>query len=316
MKNYKHAIYVMEKQDYPVEGKQAIIRAEEKIVNNPQANKIYESMYYAYWKKKKNFNEFKDKVNTLAELIDEHIYTVNFVLIINCTRPLLAEYKNQGISEDVYWNTLLDLKSKFLESKENYDVWGTFVPGWFMGFFTLTRFGLGRFQYEFSGFNTEYYNEHGVEIKEDEFVLGMHIPSHQGTLSVDIREASYKKAYEFFRDKFPNKPMIVCCHSWLLYPDNLNILPQGSKTSEFLLDYEPLDITRTYDFGDLWRVFGCQNIGKPYAELPEDTSMRRAFKNWLVQGKKTGNSSGILIFDGEKVRTRNTREEYKEKFGY
>ncbi len=316
MKNYKHAIYVMEKQDYPQEGREVVLRAEEKIASNPEANKIYESMYRAYWKRKKNFGEFQDKVKALAELIDEHVYTVNFVLILNCTKPLLAEYKKQGISEDIYWNSILDLKSKFIEGKENYDVWGTFVPGWFIGFFNLTRFGIGRFQYEFGEFCTEYYNEHGVEIKEDDFCLGMHIPSHQGSLSEDVRMESYKKAYEFFKDKFPNKPMIVCCHSWLLYPDNINIFPQGSKASEFLLDYEPLDITRTYDFGDLWRIFGCQYIGKPISELPRDTSMRRAFAQWFEQGKKAGNASSILIFDGEKVLTKNTREEYKEKFGY
>lgn len=315
MKNYNHAILVMDKQEYPAEAKEVILRAEEKILKNEKANKIYESMYRAYWLKKKNFHTFEEKVKELAELIDEHIYTVNFVLVLNCTKPLLAAYKKEGISEEIYWNTVIDLKVKLLECKENHDVWGTFVEGWFMGFFEMRRFGLGRFQYEFSDFCTDLYCEHGVTVKDSEFVVGMHIPSHLGGLTYDVRLDSYKKAYAFFKDRFKDGKAIFCCNSWLLYPDNQNILPENSNVSDFLRDFEPLDITRTYDFGDGWRVFGS-DAHKPVAELPRNTSMQRAFAEWFEQGKKPGHAYCILIFDGENILTRNTREEYREKFGY
>ena len=176
MKNYKHALLVMDRLEFPEEAKKAIANAEEKIIANEKANKIYESMYRAYWLKKKNFHTFSDKVKALAEEIGEHVYTVNLVLLLNCTKPLLAKYKAEGISEDIYWNTIVDLRCKMLECKENYDVWGTFVEGWFMGFYTLERFGLGRFQYELSDFGEEIYEDNGVVIKDSEFVLGMHIP--------------------------------------------------------------------------------------------------------------------------------------------
>ena len=88
MKNYNHALLVMEKHDYPAEAREAIIKAEEKILANEKANKIYESMYRAYWLKKKNFGEFSDKSKVLAELIDEPLYTVYLVLLLNCTKPL------------------------------------------------------------------------------------------------------------------------------------------------------------------------------------------------------------------------------------
>lgn len=315
MNNYNHALLVMDKQEYPAEAKEVIIRTEEKILKNEQANKIYESMYRAYWLKKKNFDCFSDKVKALAEMIDEHVYTVNLVLLLNCTKPLLAAYKKEGISEEIYWNTVIDLKVKMLECKENHDIWGTFVEGWFMAFYELNRFGIGRFQYELSDFCTDLYCEHGVTIKDSEFVVGMHIPSHLGGLTYDVRLDSYKKAYEFFKDRFKDKYAIFCCNSWLLYPDNLNILPENSNVSDFLLDFEPLDITRTYDFGDAWRIFGA-DAHKPVSELPRKTSMQRAFAEWFEQGKKPGHAYCLLIFDGENILTRNTREEYREKFGY
>lgn len=316
MKNYKHALLVMDKHEYPEEAKKAIIAAEEKIIANEKANKIYDSMYRDYWLKKKNFNCFTEKTKALAEEIGEHVYTVNLVLLLNCTKPLLAAYKKEGISEDIYWDSILDLKVKMLECKENYDIWGTFVEGWFMGFFEMRRFALGRFEYDLSDFGEEIYEDNGVVIKDSEFVLGMHIPSHLGPLTYDIRMDSYKKAFEFFKDRFGGKHIIVCCGSWLLYPDNLNILPEGSNASDFILDFEPLDIKRTYDFGDCWRIFGVGTSSSRPAELPRKTSMQKAFAEWFDKGKKPGNAYSILIFDGEKILTRCDRETYREKYGY
>ncbi len=318
MKSYSHAIRVMEKHNYPEEAKAVLIRTEEKIINNEKANKLYESMYKKYWIKKQNFNTFSDTVNALADEIGESRYTVNFVLLLNCTKPLLAEYKKKGISEEVYWNTLLDLYSKGCECLENYGVWGTFVENWFMGFFTMNRFGLGRFQFEYSDFSENYYNEFGTELHEDEFVLGMHIPSHQGPITYDVRIESYKKASEFFKDRFPDKKLIVCCHSWLLYPDNLNIFGDKSNVCDFLRDWEPLDVTSTYDFGDAWRVFGVEQAKRPLTELHGTTGMQKSYMKWFAEKKKAGTAYCILIFDMEKgeLITRSSREEYKERYGY
>ena len=211
---------------------------------------------------------------------------------------------------------MLDLKCKMLECKENYDVWGTFVEGWFRGFYTLERFGIGRFQFDLSDFGEEFYEENGIFIKEDEFCLGLHIPSHREPLTYETRMDTYKKAYEFFKDRFDGKPMVVCCNSWLLYPDNLNILPEKSNAADFILDFQPLDIKQTYDFGDCWRIFNVGTSCLRPAELPRDTSMQKAFAEWFDQGKKAGSAYCILIFDGEKLRTRCDRETYRQRYGY
>lgn len=316
MKDYKHALLVMEKHDYPLDAREVIIRANEKILANEKANKIYDYMYKMYWVKKKNFDKFRNKVNELAELIDESPYTINLVLLINCTKPLKAAYKKAGISEDIYWRSVLDLKSKMLECKENFDIYGTFVEGWFMSFYTLRRFALGRFQYDLSDFDEEFYEGHGIHIKDSEFCLGMHIPSHQEPLTYEVRLDSYKKAFEFFKDRFDGKHIIICCGSWLLYPDNLNILPEKSNTCDFILDFEPLDIKRTYDFGDCWRIFGQNKSCLKPEELQRDTTMQKAFAEWFDQGKKAGSAYSMIVFDGENILTRMTREEMKEKYGY
>ena len=255
----------------------------------------------------------------LSDLIGENKYTVNFVLLLNCTKPLLAKYKKENIDEEIYWRSILDLKSKMIECKENYDVWGTFVEGWFRGFYTLNRFALGRLQFENSDFCCDMYVKNGVELYDSDFVVGMHIPSNQGPLTYEARLDSYRRAYNFFKDKFKNPRYgIFCCHSWLLYPDNQNILPEKSNISDFLRDFEPLEVTWTYDFGDQWRIFGVKNDRKPVDELPQNTSMQRAYVEWFKKGKKPGHAYGIIVYDSETdtILTRCTREEYKEKYGY
>lgn len=316
MKDYKHALLVMEKQDYPAEAREVIIRTEEKILANEKANRIYESMYRMYRIKKKNFDCFSDKSKELAELIGENVYTVYLVLLLNCTKPLRTAYKKAGISDEIYWNTIIDLKVKMLECKENFDVWGTFVESWFMAFYTLQRFGLGRLQFELSDFGEEFYDDNGVFIRDSEFVLGLHIPSYLGPLTYEARLDSYKKAFEMFKDRFGGKYIVICCSSWLLYPDNLNILPENSNASDFILDFEPLDIKQTYDFGDGWRIFGQGKSSLRPSELPRETSMQKAFAEWFDQGKKAGSAYSMIIFDGEKIVTRRTREEFREKYGY
>ena len=74
----------------------------------------------------------------------------------------------------------------------------------------------------------------------------------------------------------------------------------------------------TYDFGDQWRIFGVKNDRKPVDELPQNTSMQRAYVEWFKKGKKPGHAYGIIVYDSETdtILTRCTREEYKEKYGY
>lgn len=305
MKNYKFVTLLMDKHEYPEEAKKVLSDTFDKIIANEKANKILESIKKDYFIKDKNFDKFADKTKALSEEIGVHVYIVNLVILLSCTEALLKKYKEENIDEEIFWDSMIDLKVKMLECKENYDMYGTFVEGWFNGFFEMRRFKVGRFEYDLSDFGCSKFTIAGETIKNDEFCLGMHIPSHCGSLSMDVRLDSYKKAYKFFRKKFGDKKyMYIVCGSWLLYPDNDKILPANSNTVDFLYDFEPLNVTTKYDFGDQWRVFGVQYDDKPVSELPRNTSMQRAFAEWLEKGNKTGSAYSILVFDGEKILTR------------
>ena len=49
--------------------------------------------------------------------------------------------------------------------------------------------------------------------------------------------------------------MAFCCHSWLLFPENREILPETLNMVDFIGDFYIYD-SEEYDvFHDKWRVF-------------------------------------------------------------
>ena len=79
--------------------------------------------------------------------------------------------------------------------------------------------------------------------------------------------------------------MVFCCHSWLLFPKNREILPETLNMVDFIGDFYIYD-SEEYDvFHDKWRVF-AKDFEKPNSELPEDTTQRRCLKKkWLLTAK-------------------------------
>ncbi|MGN0478244.1 MAG: hypothetical protein ACI4GO_02305, partial [Hominenteromicrobium sp.] len=138
----------------------------------------------------------------------------------------------------------------------------------------------------------------GYTIHPGDTVYNMHIPSC-GPLTRAARIDSYKKAYDFYKDKLGGKPMVFACESWLLFPGNREILPPTLNMVDFISDFYIYKSEEYEEFYDKWRVFG-KDFEKPDAELPEDTTQRRCFKAWLLAGKKTGGGEGVFLYDGER----------------
>ena len=109
-------------------------------------------------------------------------------------------------------------------------------------------------------------------------------------------DAAFDMAREFFKDKMNGAPMAFTCCSWLLYPDNIDILPEKSNVRKFMLEF---DIINKFDdkpgeYADMWRLFDMDYTGN-FDDYPEDSSLRRAFKAHLKNGGKTGEGYGIFF---------------------
>lgn len=248
-----------------------------------------------------NINERLAECTELARSRGINIYSMHMVFLINCTPILKQRYAETGVSEEIFWASMDDFRCKLLECMNCEGVPGSFVASWYDGFFMMNRFALGRFQYEHSTYGGEDFTTAcGITIKNGDRLIGFHIPSSGVSLTKEVRMDSYKRAYEFYKDEFNGGPVIFGCGSWLLYPRHKEFLPKDSNILGFASDFEIIRSSEREDFGNGWRIFG-KDSDLPFDKLPRDTSLKRAYADWLMQGNPAGDGYGVIVFDGEKI---------------
>lgn len=245
-----------------------------------------------------NWDDLIPYMDRLHDCSGLHRHVVDFLFLMAASERLRTNYRTAGLPDELFWDTIADLKFKLIECHDVYGIWGTFVAFWHPWFYTMRRFKLGRLQFEAIPFKNETpVTIGGYTVQPGDTVYNMHIPSC-GPLTKEARLDAYKKAYAFYKKDLGDKPMVFVCHSWLLYPKNREILPATLNMVDFINDFHIYKWQENDEFYDKWRVFG-KDAEKPDAELPEDTTQRRCFKNWLLAGKKTGEGCGIFLYDGE-----------------
>lgn len=284
----------------PVEGKNELLKVEEKIFSNKYTSAVFSSCKSDLMNNDITLGEALSTISSLSEELDSHEYTLHFIFLINCTDILLENYKKKQIDEQIFWDTMDDFHCKFVECYEVMGVWGTFVAGWYEGFLKMNRFALGRFQYEEMIFEGPTYKKNSVVVEKGDKVYSFHIPSSGKPFDTAARIASYRKAYDFFGCREKGENLILVCNSWLLYKEHENILPKSSKIINFMDDFDIVSSLDKEKFEDGWRVFGKYHTLPP-EQLPTDTSLRKAIAQHLSSGGKMGTGFGIIVFDGDKI---------------
>ena len=107
---------------------------------------------------------------------------------------------------------------------------------------------------------------------------------------------SYTLASDFFKEKFNLRPVFVC-GSWLLYPENKNLLRPGSNLLFFIHDYDIIKWGDYENYNEKWRLF--DTMTDDIDKLPADTSFRRSYIERMRSGKPLG--WGYGVFDFEKI---------------
>ena len=238
----------------------------------------------------------------LAFLMGYKYYTLYFAFVLCLTEDLKRQYMLFGIDEKYYWGTMNDLKCKLLECMECRGVPGTFSAPWLDGFFHLDRIAYGRFEYEVSTYGRDepFKMKNGRVVKKGDTYIGFHIPSSGIPLTDEVRYASYREAYEHVKGLFPDGKVLFGCGSWLLYPRHREFLPEHMNIRKFMDDFELVESSESDDFHDIWRIFG-KDAKLPYDKLPRDTTLKKAYAEWLCKEGKAGSGFGLFLFDGEKI---------------
>lgn len=292
-----HVSEICDMYSYPVDAKETLLLAYDKIVEGKKdeffalINTYEENICCDYQK-------LIDECKKISNSLDVHEYTVGLLLFVCLSKHLKEVYKEKGIPEQLWVDSVADLKWKLLECKAVKGIWGSFVYDWdwFPGFFNLKRFTFGRLQYEIGNFYDDEYEKDGIKLTRQTKVLYVHIPRTLTPLDEESCIKSYKMAKEFHKDLLINGKLPIACESWLLYKENEKLFPKGTNTRKF---FDQFDITKSEDYGDdnpdIWRLFDM-DYTPDLDKLPYDTTLRRAYVDHMKKGGKTGYGYGIFFF--------------------
>ncbi|MBQ3537214.1 MAG: DUF5596 domain-containing protein [Clostridia bacterium] len=293
----------MEKYEYPAEAIETFTRVLRRLDSEKEFGDKMDKLVEGYmYPEADNMQEYLNGVIELSKEYDENECTLDFIFLLLCTPIVYERYMERGLSEQLFWDTMADMKYKLIECIKCEEVPGTFVAGWYNGFFKLERFCYGRFQFEETDYGNDFdfVTKAGYRLTKGQPMIGFHIPSSGVPLTDEVRLDAYKKAYEAYKHLFPDGIMFFSCGSWLLYPRHKEFLPEKSNILRFMSDFEIISWSESEDFHDAWRIFDKYS-DLPADQLPTDTSLRKAYAEWLKAGNKGGGGNGVIVFDGEKI---------------
>ncbi len=281
----------MEKYDFPFDAKEDLLNT-----FNTIWGKEFSDLLGVYEQNKNcDFSLLIEKTTCLAENVGVHKYTAHLLLFICLSKKLGDYYKEQNISEDILFNSLNDLYYKLLECRTIYGISGTYVASWYAGFFNMTRFSLGRLQFEIIKTDTEV-TLGGKTFPVGSKAINMHIPRTKTKLLHKEVLESYHIAAEFFG----GEPILFTCGSWLLDPWLKTVLPEGANLLAFGNDFKIIKtIPSSADY--IARVvFGVQYNGDP-TTLSRDTTLRRAYAESFEKGKQPHVATGFFLYQNGEI---------------
>lgn len=190
-------------------------------------------------------------------------------------------YEEKGIPDDIFIATMKFFTRFINEHMVSLGTYRFTWAWWVPRQLSFNEFRIGELEYETID------NNEGKSIS-------IHIPSDADMSTANLRK-SYLDARKFFLNYYPEyKDANMYCDSWLLSPALEKLLPEGSNILKFQkafmidrVDYE------TNHF--MYWVYKRDDI--PWGDLPENTSLQRKMKEYILSGGKVGSASGKLIHD-------------------
>jgi len=274
-------------------------KVEEKIMADEELNKIMsEAAYEHMLSGGVDFAPYMKLMEDMTEKFGEHEYTLKFIFTLRCMPYLRERYKNTPkYTEEMFWQGADDMRCKLEECLDMYGIYGSFVALWFGDMLSMKRVALGRFQYLVKYYEADTFTSpSGHVIEKGSPVIEFHIPSSGVPLTDEVRNDSYRRAWEFYKDIVGSDRVVLRCTSWLLYPEHYNFLPEKSNIIKFMNDFDIQFYADQPDFHDAWRVFG-KSSQKPLEEWDEKTSIQKAYKKRLLEGKPSGDAMGFIIME-------------------
>jgi hypothetical protein len=198
---------------------------------------------------------------------------------LRCACDVYDKYEEIGIPKEIFIATM-KFFTRFLQDYKDRHGSYRYVWGWWaVHQLSMVEYRIGELEYE-------------MRMENSRPLIDIHIPA-DADMSLDKLRKSYLEAVSFFERFYPEfiKADMVCS-SWLLAPALKNVLPESSRIMRFQKSFEVQKVEEdSLAFMD-W-VYGTRDI--PLEKLPEDTSLQRKLKPYLLNNGKVEWASGKLI---------------------
>lgn len=300
MKNRKQYIDEFLKEfSFPSGTAEEFNAAYQRIHSIPEADEIFEQQLSIY---ENDFmfdfygmlTKIKEAIN-LSGVREEPAYMMFVVCLTQHLRKLM---ENKKLPFDLFEGVALDIKAKNDECYNVRGVYGTFVQDWFGRFFNLTRFAIGRLQFE-PRYLPEDLDLGDIKLAKGTFCIGIHIPSGR-PLNPEKCEESLKRAYDMFLPCFKNNTVIFHCASWMLAPAHRKLLKPDSNLIKFMdMFYRLVPTGKTFQH-DFWRIFNTDDYSD-VSKLPQDNSLRRTYARIIESGNYPESGKGIIVVKDREI---------------
>ena len=282
---------------FPEESRQVLSDALKAILADDAAAAVLEKLLAEYDDNPIcDYERMMTDLCAVCEPLNVNTFAADMLLLL-CMAPRLQQrYAERGIDEAIFYDSLMDLRYKLDECKLVKGEVGTFVAGWETLFFRLACFKLGRLQFETSSLPSDCTVD-GIFLPKGTKALSIHIPRTGGRMDHESVVESYRMAAEFFADVFADKPLVMYCNSWMLFPWHEEVMSPTSNMMAFYRDFTIVSQSEATGYNGIWRLLDCAFDGDP-DHLPQDSSLRRSYVARIKEGKPVGGGLGVFIYKG------------------
>ena len=298
----------MEEYDYPTEARAMLLSAYDKLSDENEFWMLIEN-YYNYEKSleykcplhgkmMEKFRKNKEVIEPLCEKLGINSntgFTAFFICVSKETKDISKKW---NWTEDMYKRGMADIKCKLLEGYGHTGNWGVTVTSWISYILDGVMNSIGRLQFFYKEHEGEDVTISGHTLKNGESYIDIHIPASKESFGKEARLDAYGKACRYFSELYGKDICFFGCKSWLLFEHNHEILDEKSNIVSFMNDFkiissEPYENKRQ----EMWRIFGDEAAKGELKNLPENSSLQRSYKKWLLDGNMPGEGKGFFVYD-------------------
>jgi len=188
--------------------------------------------------------------------------------MLRCGLKAGEQYDRLGISRQIYLDTMGAFSRFVREHMESYGCYGFDRGSWTPRQVSCKLFRIGQLEYELTEL-------------DGEPIVSLHIPTDVNLRPEILLPSMREGLAEFYRLFLDYQGKTVYCHSWLLSPQLKDLLPENSNILRF---QELFDIEPDPDSGRDVLLWVFKNPRLPLEALPENTSLQKKLKQFLLNG--------------------------------